>query len=653
MYQGFVKAAIAIPEVRLGDCRRNVNAIENLVAKAEGQGVEVVCFPEMSITGYTVGDLVQQQLLLDNAEQSLLRLMEVSRNLSVAIIVGLPLSHEGVIYNCAAVVQRGRLCGIVPKSYLSGHKEFYEKRWFVSGRDLPLDTVVRICGQTVPMGVNLLFEMGHFTFGIEICEDLWAPVPPSTALSVQGAEIVFNLSATDELAGKHNYRHQLVQSQSARSICAYLFVGAGFGESSQDILFSGEGFICENGHMIAQAKRFCLQEQLIVSEVDVNQLRCERRVNTSFSFARRHSLAEQGRFRRIELEAADEPERFTLTRHIDPLPFVPEGELLGERCEEVLNIQSTALARRIAHTQVKTVVVGISGGLDSTLALLCCVRAFDALHRDRKGIVGITMPGFGTTDRTYTNAVNLMKTLGVTLREIDIKDACLQHFKDLGHNPAQHDVTYENAQARERTQILMDAANQMNGFVVGTGDLSELALGWCTYGGDQMSMYGVNGGVPKTLIRYLVRWYADHEADEYTSKILLDVVDTPISPELIPADEAGEIAQKTEDLVGPYELHDFFLYQMVRFGYSPKKIYYLATCAFDGHDPRVARYTGEQIRHWLTVFCRRFFSQQFKRSSMPDGPKVGKVNLSPRGDWRMPSDASSAAWIDECEELGD
>lgn len=652
MYQGFVKVALGIPEVRLGDCRRNTLAIESLIAKAEGQGVEVVCFPEMSLTGYTVGDLVQQQLLLDNAEQSLLRLMEVTRNLNVAVIVGLPFSHEGVIYNCAAVLQGGHICGIVPKSFLSGHKEFYEKRWFVSGRDLPRDTMVRLCGQNVPMGVNLLFELGHFTFGIEICEDLWAPIPPSTALSVQGAEIVFNLSATDELAGKHDYRRQLVMSQSARSICAYVFVGAGYGESTQDVVFGGEGLICENGHMIAQADRFSLKEQLLVTDVDVNTLRCERRVNTSFSFARRQSLAEKGRYRRIELEVSYDNDNFQLLRTINPLPFLPDAPNYDERLQEVFNIQSTALVRRIAHTEAKTVVLGVSGGLDSTLALLVCVRAFDALHRDRKGIVGITMPGFGTTDRTYTNALALMKSLGITMREISIKEACLQHFKDIGHNPEQRDVTYENAQARERTQVLMDVANQMNGFVVGTGDLSELALGWCTFGGDQISMYGVNAGVPKTLIRYLVRWYAQHEADPDTATTLLDVLDTPVSPELIPAETDGTIAQKTEDLVGPYELHDFFLYQMVRYGYRPKKIYYLAQHAFDGHDERVARYSGEQIRHWLTVFCRRFFAQQYKRSSMPDGPKVGKVNLSPRGDWRMPSDASSAAWLDECEELG-
>ncbi len=652
MYQGFVKVALGIPEVRLGDCRRNTLAIENLIARAEGQGVEVLCFPELSLTGYTVGDLVQQQLLLDNAEQSLVRLMEVTRNMSVAVIVGLPFSHEGVIYNCAAVLQRGHIQGIVPKSFLSGHKEFYEKRWFVSGRDLPADTTVRLCGQSVPMGVNLLFELGHFTFGIEICEDLWAPVPPSTALSVQGAEIVFNLSATDELAGKHDYRCQLVKSQSARNICAYVFVGSGYGESTQDVVFGGEGLICENGHMIAQAERFSLREQLVVTDVDVNTLRCERRVNTSFSFARRQSLAEKGRYRRIELEPPYEAENFQLLRTINPLPFLPDASCHDERMQEVLNIQSTALVRRIAHTEAKSVVVGVSGGLDSTLALLVCVRAFDAMHRDRKGIVGITMPGFGTTDRTYTNALSLMKTLGITQREISIKEACLQHFRDIGHNPEQRDVTYENSQARERTQILMDVANQMNGFVVGTGDLSELALGWCTYGGDQMSMYGVNAGVPKTLIRYLVRWYAQHEAEPNTAATLLDVLDTPVSPELIPAATDGTIAQKTEDIVGPYELHDFFLYQMVRYGYRPKKIYYLAQHAFDGHDDRVARYTGEQIRYWLTVFCRRFFSQQYKRSSMPDGPKVGKVNLSPRGDWRMPSDASSAAWLDECDELG-
>ncbi|MBQ8277765.1 MAG: NAD(+) synthase [Bacteroidaceae bacterium] len=653
MYNGFIKVAAAIPSVRVADCRYNTDRMEALMAKAEGLGVEIICFPELSVTGYTCQDLFQQQLLTDEAEAALLRLMEFSRNLDIVALVGVPLAYEGMLLNCAAVIQRGKIHGLVPKTFIPNYKEFYEQRWFTSAAAIPAGTSLKFCGQNVPVGSGLLFETAGTTFGIEICEDLWAVVPPGSQLALQGAEIVFNLSASNELIGKSGYLRGLVGTQSARSLCGYVYAGAGYGESTQDVVFGGRAYIAENGHILSEAERFTMKEQLVVSEIDVERLRVERRVNTSFAYARRLSVAgTQQVGRRVELDPVmHAEERFELTRTVDALPFVPAGPELDERCEEIFCIQSEGLARRIEHTHAQTVVVGISGGLDSTLALLVCVHAFDRLGLDRKGIVGITMPGFGTTDRTYTNAIDLMKGLGITIREISIREACEVHFRDLGHDISKHDVTFENGQARERTQILMDAANQMNGFVVGTGDLSELALGWATYNGDHMSMYGVNVSVPKTLVRHLVKWMAENVADEYSKRTLLDIVDTPISPELIPADEEGNIVQKTEDLVGPYELHDFFLYHVLRFGFRPSKVYYLAKQAFAKSDGRVKAYEDEVIKKWLTVFYRRFFSQQFKRSCLPDGPKVGSCSLSPRGDWRMPSDACATAWINECETL--
>lgn len=647
MQNGFIKVAAAIPSVRVADCAYNIQQIENVMATADGQGIEIVCLPELAITAYTCQDLFEQQLLLDEAESSLLKLIEFSRNLNVAALVGVPISYGNMLFNCAAVIQRGKIYGLVPKTFLPNYKEFYEKRWFTSSEVLGDGVELRFCGQTVPLSKNLLFSTSHCTFGIEICEDLWAPTPPSNHLALWGADIIFNLSASNELIGKAAYLRSLVTNQSARLLSGYVYAGSGYGESTQDLVFSGRAYIAENGTLLAQAERFAMQEQLIVSEIDVERLRSERRLNTTFANA--VAIEKKQAVRTIELEAFVNNAPFKLTRPIDAHPFVPEGEELDERCEEIICIQSEALARRIEHTHAKTVVVGISGGLDSTLALLVAVHAFDRLERNRKGIVGVTMPGFGTTDRTYTNAINLMNELGVSVREISIVPAVTQHFKDIGHDINQHDLTYENSQARERTQILMDVAGQMGGFVVGTGDLSELALGWATYNGDHMSMYGVNASIPKTLVKHLVSWAARNMADEASRNTLLDIVDTPISPELIPADENGNIKQVTEDLVGPYELHDFFLYYTLRYGFRPQKIYYLACHAFDGTGNGTA-YAEEVIMKWLRTFFRRFFTQQFKRSCLPDGPKVGSCSLSPRGDWRMPSDASSNAWLNDLED---
>lgn len=641
MNHGFVKVASAIPSVRVADCQYNVEQIETMIVQAEGRGVEIITFPELSLTAYTCQDLFQQQLLLEEAEMTLIHLMNFTRTLDIISIVGLPVPYRGTLLNCAAVIQKGKILGLIPKTYLPNYKEFYEKRWFTSGIDIPTGTLL-ICGQQVPLNQYILFRTSRCTFGVEICEDVWAPIPPSSYLAMQGAEIIFNLSADNDIVGKYSYLQSLLAQQSARTISGYVFSGCGFGESTQDVVFSGKGLIYENGTLLAETKRHQLTPQLLESEIDVERLRTERRINTTFASCASQSRKELCVF--IDTERGAEKEA-TFTRQIDPHPFVPTGKHLDERCEEIFSIQTEGLAKRIIHTHAQTAVVGISGGLDSTLALLVCVKTFDRLGLNRRGIVGITMPGFGTTDRTYTNAVNLMKLLGITIREISIKDACIQHFKDLGHDLQNHDVTYENGQARERTQILMDAANQMNGLVIGTGDLSELALGWATYNGDHMSMYGVNTSVPKTLVRHLVNWVADGIEDESTRTVLKDIVDTPISPELIPADEDGNITQKTEDLVGPYELHDFFLYYTLRWGFRPAKVFFLAKKAFS------SIYTEETIKKWLQTFCRRFFAQQFKRSCLPDGPKVGSCSLSPRGDWRMPSDASSAMWLRECEQL--
>ena len=596
----------------------------------------------MCITAYTCGDLFGQQLLLEEAEMGLMQILNNTRQLDIISILGMPIAVNSTVINAAVVIQKGKILGVVPKTYLPNYKEFYEQRWFTSALQVVEDNV-RLCGQIVPMGTNLLFETSDTTFGIEICEDLWSTIPPSSTLALQGAEILFNLSADNEGIGKHSYLRSLISQQSARCIAGYVFSSCGFGESTTDVVFAGNGLIYENGSELAHNKRFSLEEQLVISEIDVERLRAERRINTTFA-ASKGTVPSDKKPLRITTEFVNSKE-LNLTRTFDMHPFVPQGETLNERCEEVFSIQVAGLAQRLVHTGAKTAVIGISGGLDSTLALLVCVRTFDKLELPRKNIIGVTMPGFGTTDRTYHNALSLMKSLGITIREISIKEACIQHFKDINHDINIHDVTYENSQARERTQILMDIANQTWGMVIGTGDLSELALGWATYNGDHMSMYGVNGSVPKTLVKYLVKWVAENDIDEESRITLLDIVETPISPELIPADENGEIQQKTENLVGPYELHDFFLYYFMRFGFRPSKIYYLANIAFKDI------YDEETIKKWLSTFFRRFFNQQFKRSCLPDGPKVGSISISPRGDWRMPSDASSATWLKEIENL--
>lgn len=642
MNYGFVKVAAAVPRVKIADCKYNAGQLESLIAIADGKGVQIITFPEMCITAYTCGDLFGQQLLLEEAEMGLMQILNNTRQLDIISILGMPIAVNSTVINAAVVIQKGKILGVVPKTYLPNYKEFYEQRWFTSALQVAEDNV-RLCGQIVPMGTNLLFETSDTTFGIEICEDLWSTIPPSSTLALQGAEILFNLSADNEGIGKHGYLRSLISQQSARCIAGYVFSSCGFGESTTDVVFAGNGLIYENGSELAHNKRFSLEEQLVISEIDVERLRAERRINTTFA-ASKGTVPSDKKPLRITTEFVNSKE-LNLTRTFDMHPFVPQGETLNERCEEVFSIQVAGLAQRLVHTGAKTAVIGISGGLDSTLALLVCVRTFDKLELPRKNIIGVTMPGFGTTDRTYHNALSLMKSLGITIREISIKEACIQHFKDINHDINIHDVTYENSQARERTQILMDIANQTWGMVIGTGDLSELALGWATYNGDHMSMYGVNGSVPKTLVKYLVKWVAENDIDEESRITLLDIVETPISPELIPADENGEIQQKTEDLVGPYELHDFFLYYFMRFGFRPSKIYYLANIAFKDI------YDEETIKKWLSTFFRRFFNQQFKRSCLPDGPKVGSISISPRGDWRIPSDASSATWLKEIENL--
>ena len=641
MNYGFVKVAAAVPRVKVADCKFNSERLEGLITIAEGKGVQILTFPEMCITGYTCGDLFAQQLLLEQAEMALIQILNSTRQLDIISILGMPVVVNSTVINAAVVIQKGKILGVVPKTYLPNYKEFYEQRWFTSALQVS-ENSVRLCGQIVPMGNNLLFETAETTFGIEICEDLWATVPPSSSLALQGAEIIFNLSAHDEGIGKHNYLCSLISQQSARCISGYVFSSSGFGESTTDVVFAGNGLIYENGYLLARSERFCLEEQLIINEIDVECIRAERRVNTTFAANKANCPGKEAI--RISTEFVNSKD-LNLTRTFNPHPFVPQGSELNSRCEEIFSIQIAGLAQRLLHTGAKTAVIGISGGLDSTLALLVCVKTFDKLGLSRKDILGITMPGFGTTDRTYHNAIDLMNSLGVSIREISIREACIQHFKDIGHDLNIHDVTYENSQARERTQILMDIANQTWGMVIGTGDLSELALGWATYNGDHMSMYGVNAGIPKTLVKHLVQWVAENGMEEASKATLLDIVDTPISPELIPADENGEIKQKTEDLVGPYELHDFFLYYFLRVGFRPSKIYFLAQTAFSGV------YDDETIKKWLQTFFRRFFNQQFKRSCLPDGPKVGSISISPRGDWRMPSDASSAAWLKEIAEL--
>ncbi len=642
MNYGFVKVAAGVPSVKVADCDYNAQQLIKLIEEATSQGVSVLSFPELSVTGYTCGDLFAQPFLLQQAEQSIAFICQSTAHLPTVFVVGTALPLGNRTYNVAVVIGSGKILGIVPKTYLPNYAEFYEARWFASSVDA-IHTVIDYAGQQqIPFGTDLLFTSGELKIGVEICEDLWVPIAPSAKLALAGANVIVNLSSSNEVVGKNDYLRQLVVQQSARLSCAYLYASAGFGESTTDLVFAGNGFIAENGSLLKETERFSFDAQLVCADIDVELLQHKRRCSSTFL------LKEQGwdiSVREIAFDYTYAVESAAFDRPINEMPFIASAETMRRHCEEILNIQVNGLSQRLKHTHSQTAVIGISGGLDSTLALLVCVRAFDKLGKDRKDIVGVTMPGFGTSDRTYHNAIKMMQGLGITIREISIKAACLQHFADLGIDSRVHDVTYENAQARERTQILMDISNQMNGMVIGTGDLSELALGWATYNGDQMSMYNVNGSVAKTLVQHLVRWVAENESDQTIRDLLIDVVETPISPELTPADEAGNIAQKTEDLVGPYVLHDFFLHEFLCHGYRPAKIYFLAQKAFAGE------YDADVIKKWLYTFFRRFFMQQFKRSSMPDGPKVGPVSLSPRGDWRMPSDAVSAMWLKEIEAL--
>ena len=644
MNYGFVKVASAIPQVKVADCTHNSKEITSMIFQAEKAHVELLVFPELSITGCTCGELFKLRTLLDNAKKALLTIVDETRECDVISIVGVPYEYRNMVFNMAAVIHRGKIKEFLPKSNLSPQ----EKNWFMGGECLG-DEFYRIERSEeiryACINKPVVFSTPNFKFAVEFQDEFTNILPTSPLKSLYGADIIACMGANIEYIGHHSYVKQLMQVHSNRCTCAYVYASSGYGESTTDGVYGGSALIYENGELLQENERFQMEPQLIITEIDVEKLRNRKLKNSDFLRPDFHDLTKHLEDEEINTEHDKESADIPLTRSICPSPFIPQGEELDERCREVFNIQVAGLCKRIEHTHCQTAVVGISGGLDSTLALLVCAKAFDKLGRSRKEIVGITMPGFGTTGRTYNNALHLMQSLGVTIREISIKEACIQHFSDIGHDISTHDVTYENSQARERTQILMDVANQLNGMVIGTGDLSELALGWATYNGDHMSMYGVNAGVPKTLIQSLVAWIAHHHVDEASATTLMDIIDTPISPELIPADEQGNIKQKTEDLVGPYELHDFFIYHFIRNGFSPKKIFYLAKHAFDG------KYNDEVIKKWLTTFCRRFFNQQFKRSCLPDGPKVGSVSLSPRGDWQMPSDACSTEWLKECEEM--
>ena len=636
MQQGFIKVAAVTPDIKVADPLYNRESVLRGIETAVNEGAAVVVCPELCLTGYTCNDLFLQELLLREAKEALVWLLDRTKAYKALIFVGLPFEYLGKLYNVAAAMCGGKLLGLVPKTHLPNYGEFYEQRHFTRGMQHPV--MVSVGEQTVWMGTKIIFackEYPTLRVAAEICEDLWAPDPPSTYHALAGANLIVNLSASDETTGKDIYRRDLVKSQSARLLCGYVYCSAGEGESTQDIVFSGHNVIAENGSLLAQATRFA--NEITYSEIDVERMNAERRRMTTFACRDENDY-------RYEVFSLDLKET-ALTRYVDPAPFVPSDMYDREkRCEEILAIQSMGLKKRLEHTGCQSAVVGISGGLDSTLALLVTVRAFDALDIPREKITAVTMPGFGTTDRTYENALGMIRGLGASLREISIVNAVNQHFADIGHDASVHDVTYENCQARERTQILMDIANKTNGMVIGTGDMSELALGWATYNGDHMSMYAVNCSVPKTLVRHLVRYYADTCGDQALAEVLYDVLDTPVSPELLPPED-GQISQKTEDLVGPYELHDFYLYQVLRYGFSPAKVYRLAKCAFAGS------YDDETILKWLKKFYWRFFSQQFKRSCIPDGPKVGTIALSPRGDLRMPSDASVNVWIRELETL--
>lgn len=637
MDYGFIKVAAATPKIKVADVDYNTELICNQIDEAAKNGAKVLVFPELCLTGYTCSDLFWQSLMLEKVKEKTIEIARYSKDYDMLIMIGIPYEHNGKLYNVGVVLHKGKILGMVTKKHLPNYSEFYEARHFTKGFEKVV--TVDFAGQKVPMGMNILFKCENrpdMVIGVEICEDLWVPNPPSIRHTMAGATIIANLSASDEVTGKSIYRRDLVAGQSARLICGYIYADAGEGESSTDLVYSAHNMIAENGRMLAEAKRFI--NQTVYGDIDLDRIKNERRKMTTYG------SKDEEDYTVVTFEM--NMDNNELSTKINNMPFVP-GDIAkrNERCEEILTIQAMGLKKRLEHTNAKSAVIGISGGLDSTLALLVTVRAFDMLGRDRKGIVAVTMPGFGTTDRTYDNALKMIEKLGTTFIEINISDAANEHFKAIGHDSSIHDVTYENVQARQRTLYLMNLANQYNGFVVGTGDLSELALGWATYNGDHMSMYGVNASIPKTLVRHLVRYYADTCEDIELNKVLMDVLDTPVSPELLPPQDNGEIAQKTEDLVGPYELHDFFMYYMLRLGYTPKKIYYLARNAFEGI------YDDETILKWLKTFYRRFFAQQFKRSCLPDGPKVGTVAVSPRGDLRMPSDACATIWLKELEEI--
>ncbi len=638
MNYGYVKVGTYSPEMKIANCQYNSAVIIKAVKEYDGQ-LSYLLFPELSVTGYSCGDLFFSQHLLDQAQLQLENISKSTKYSNMVIIFGMPIRHKNQLFNVAIVMQSGKILGVVPKSYIPNYAEFYEERWFSSGKDL--NESISLLGNDVPFSPNTIFKaIGNekASFAIEICEDLWAGIPPSSYHVKKGAHMIFNLSASNELVGKVDYRKQLVIGQSASGICGYIYCSAGPNESSTDLVYGGHTLIAENGRLLAKGKRFSFESTITIGEIDLSLLAHDRMKNTVYM---EDDISLSYQYASYNLE---ELTITKLIRQINKTPFVPSDERkLHQRCEEIFAIQATGLARRISHIGCKKVVLAISGGLDSTLALLVTNKAFEKLGLDKKGIIAITMPGFGTTNRTYDNAVALIKEVGATFREIDIKKACLSHFEDIGHDPSIHDTTYENVQARERYQIAMDIANKENGIVVGTGDLSELALGWCTYNGDHMSMYNVNCSIPKTLVKYLIDYVKNFEVDKHASNILSSIMDTPISPELLPPDNDGNISQKTEDILGPYEVHDFYLYNMIRKGFSPKKLLFLGKQAF------LEVYHEDDLKKWLIIFIKRFFTHQFKRSCIPDGPKVGSINLSPRGDWRMPSDVSAKSWLDELE----
>ena len=634
MKNGFVKVAAATPDIRVADVEFNTQNIINAMEEAQKNGAKILVFPELCVTGYTCSDLFDHSVLLKASRKALLEIAENTNDKDMLVFVGAPLEVNGKLYNVAAAMNQGEIIGFTTKTFLPNYGEFYEMRQFTPGPQTVREITFE--GKKIPFGPQILFQaegMEELVVAAEICEDVWSPVPPSIQAALEGATVIVNCSASDETIGKDTYRRALISGQSARLISGYIYANAGEGESTTDLVFGGHNIIAENGTILKESSRYV--NEIIYSEIDLQRITGERRKNTTFQPLDEETL--------VRVPFTVEETKTFLTRIFPKKPFVPSDEQTrAQRCEEILTIQAMGLKKRLAHTNARTVVVGISGGLDSTLALLVTARAFDMLGRDKKDIIAVTMPCFGTTDRTYQNACEMSKKVGATLIEVPIADAVNVHFRDIGHDPEDHSVTYENCQARERTQVLMDIANKTWGMVIGTGDLSELALGWATYNGDHMSMYGVNASVPKTLVRHLVKYAADDTKDEALKNVLYDVLDTPVSPELLPPKD-GDIAQKTEDLVGPYELHDFFLYFMLRFGYEPSKIFRIACMTFDGE------YDKETIFKWLETFCRRFFSQQFKRSCLPDGPKVGTVALSPRGDWRMPSDACVAVWMKDLE----